>query len=800
MRQKRSSNFRRDLLRQCLKGFLSLAFLACLPEVSAQVTAQPSSLLLPTALAYDTAGNLYIADANRHQVFEATLAGALIVVAGTGTQGFAGDNGPAALAQLNSPGGLAFGSDGTLYIADTGNARIRTVIQGIITTVAGTGTHGYSGDSGPSSNAAFRSPTALALDGTGALLICDAADHRIRRIVNGSVATFAGNGVQGFMGDGAQAINAELDNPAALAVAADGRVFVADSHDQRVRVIDASGTITTFAGIGQRGFAGDGGPARAAQLSSPRGLSLIPGGTLLVADTDNQQVRAISPAGVITTLVGISTEGESVDGAPAFTAALHSPRALALSNFGMPVFADTLNRTVRVLTPGGTLYQPAALAPGRTSTLTATVGPNLTYGQAAAVLHVTSAIAAAQGQVALLDAGQPIASAPLAGGAASLDLPSANAGNHAFTATYAGDGLNPATTFSLASVTIAPAVVLAVESPVSVEYGAPLPPLTGMLSGVLPQDAGQVSASFNVAVGTTLNAGVYPIGVTLAGSQSANYVLSSSQGVSQLTITQAGSRVVVANLPQAFAGVPMFLSATVSSTTTGQPTGTVQFMNGTNVIATGALIHGSASGTYTAPGAGSLNLSALYHGDTNFSAGSSLPQVAVVSSLPDFGVTVSGPSAATANGGTAATFNLLVSALSGPFTGVVTLSVAGLPTGATASFTPVQVVPGTASATVLATVLVPALAMNRNSLACVPRSLALAGLFCVAVILRRRNFRMLPLLGVCLLTGGCGARTVGEAGQGVALKTYTLQMTGTSTNLLGAVITHTAPVTLTVQN
>ena len=342
-------------------------------------------------------------------------------------------------------------------------------------------------------------------------------------------------------------------------------------------------------------------------------------------------------------------------------------------------------------------------------------------------------------------------------------------------------------------------MVVATAAPVSVAYGAPLPAFVGTISGVLPQDANQVYATFSVAPGTALNVGSYPIAATLTGLQSGNYTLSGGENVGQLTVTQAGSRVVLASLAQAFAGVPTLLSATVTSATSGYPTGTVQFMDGANVIATAALVNGSASAQYTAADAGTLTVSARYSGDTNFTVSSSLPQTATISPLPDFGVAVSGPSTATVNGGTAATFNLLITSQSGPFTGVVTLSVQGLPSGATASFSPVQVVPGSGSAPVTATLLMPELAMEKDIIRHAPRWLALASLGCGLFLLRRRKLRLLPLLSLWLLTAGCGARTVGETA-GAAPKTNTLQVIGTSTNLVGAVVTHETPVTVTVQN
>jgi sugar lactone lactonase YvrE len=191
--------------------------------VTGQADAQSVALpLLPTSVAYDAAGNLYFADTNRHVVYESSLAGVLSVVAGDGVQGFSGDGGVATSAELDSPQGVAVGPDGTLYIADTGNERIRAVSGGMITTFAGNGSGGFAGDGGVAVNASFRRPNALAIDTSGALLVCDAGNERVRRISVGVIATMAGNGTQGFAGDGGAATSAELDTPMGLAVSGDG--------------------------------------------------------------------------------------------------------------------------------------------------------------------------------------------------------------------------------------------------------------------------------------------------------------------------------------------------------------------------------------------------------------------------------------------------------------------------------------------------------------------------------------------------------------------------------------------------
>ena len=756
------------------------------------------SLLMPSAIAYDAVGNLYIADTDRNQVFEATLGGALLKVAGNGTQGFSGDGGAATSAELNKPQGLAFGSDGTLYIADTGNARIRAVSAGVISTFAGTGTAGYSGDGGAANTVSFRSPTALAVDATGALLVCDTADQRVRRIGNGVVTTLAGSGVQGFAGDGAAATLAELDSPAGIAVAADGRVFIADTHNQRIRVVATNGAISTFAGTGQRGFAGDGGSAAAAMLSAPRGLAFSSMGALLIADSDNQRVRSISSTGVITTLAGAGIEGTTIDGTHAAQTALHAPRAVAVSSFGMPVFADTLNGTVRVLTPGGTLYVPAALATGRASTAQATWPTTTTYGQGSATLTLSGAAGIPQGTITITEAGATITSGALTNGGFDVDLTALGAGSHTLTAAYAGDGLNPATMANAATLNVAPAPVAATANASSIEYGAPLPTLTGTLTGVLPRDSGKVTAVFTAAPGST---GSYAITASLTGPKSANYTVTTGISSGSLQVTQAASKTLLTTVTQGYAGMPLQLSANAVSSTSGKPTGAVKFLDAGLVVATGTLVNGSASAMYLAPAAGTRTLSAQYSGDANFTPSSSAAQIATIGSLPDFGIGIAGASTATVQAGSAASYSLVVSAQPTPFTGVVTLSATGLPAGATVNFTPVQVVPGVGSAIVTVSVQTSAAqAALRGPV--LPGSGALWAavgiIFCGGLAAREK--RGLWLFGLGLLLCGCGARTVGEQGQALASQNYNLGITGTSTNLAGSVVTHTTAVTLTVAN
>jgi sugar lactone lactonase YvrE len=436
--------------------------------------AQTVAPLLPAGVAYDAAGNLYFADTNRHQVFESTLAGQLIVVAGSGVQGFSGDGGAATVAALNAPEGVAVGADGTLYIADTGNERVRAVSSaGTISTFAGTGAAGFGGDNGPAAAAVFDRPTALGVDGSGAVLVCDTGNHRVRRVAGGTVTTIAGTGVQGFGGDGGRATAAMLDTPSGLAVAADGRVFIADTHNQRVRVVSSAGTISTFAGTGVAGYSGDGGAATAARLARPQGLYMT-ATALLIADSNNQRVRSVDLAGTISTIAGNGVQGSSADGSAGTVAALNTPRSVTQSSFAAPVFADAGSRLVRELV-SGSLYLAAGLAPSRRSSVSLSAVANASYGQPVATVNVSGVAGTPQGVVQLYEGGAVVGQAALSAGMASFTATSLAAGPHTLIASYLGDGVNPAASSGSVTTVVGRAASVTTETqPQSGYTGLPM--------------------------------------------------------------------------------------------------------------------------------------------------------------------------------------------------------------------------------------------------------------------------------------------------------------------------------------
>ncbi|WP_086055668.1 NHL repeat-containing protein, partial [Protofrankia coriariae] len=280
----------------------------------------------------DNTGAVYFTDTGNNRIRRIGADGVITTVAGTGTYGFSGDNGPAAQAHFATPTDVARDRAGNLYIADTDNNRIRRInVVGTVTTVAGTGAPGYSGDDGPATAAQLAKPTSVLVDADGTLYIADTGNHRIRRIgTNDVITTVAGSGTPGYSGDGGPATAAQLANPGSVAVTDDGRVYIADTDNNRVRRVDSDGVITTVAGTGAPGYSGDDGPATAAQLARPGGLAADTAGNLYIADNANNRIRRVSSDGVITTVAGTDEAGYSGDGGPATAARLCEPNGLGL--------------------------------------------------------------------------------------------------------------------------------------------------------------------------------------------------------------------------------------------------------------------------------------------------------------------------------------------------------------------------------------------------------------------------------------------------------------------------------------
>jgi uncharacterized protein (TIGR03437 family) len=279
----------------------------------------------------------------------------ITTVAGTGSYSFSGDGGPATSAQLYNPYGVAVDGSGNIYIGDCLNNRVRKVSSsGIITTVAGTGSPGFSGDGGPATSAQLYNPYGMVVDGSGNLYIADSSNNRIRKISStGIISTVAGNGGAGYAGDGGPATSAQLYNPLGVAVDGSGNIYIGDSTNNRVRKVSSSGIITTVAGTGSAGFSGDSGPATGAQLYNPCGVAVDGSGNLYIVDGSNQRIRKVSSNGIITTVAGTGSAGFSGDGGPATGAKLSFPSGVAVDGSGNIYIGDSTNNRVRKVSPSG---------------------------------------------------------------------------------------------------------------------------------------------------------------------------------------------------------------------------------------------------------------------------------------------------------------------------------------------------------------------------------------------------------------------------------------------------------------
>lgn len=309
-------------------------------------------VLQPSAVTVDSLGNLFVTSRSLSQVFKVDNAGNLTVVAGTGTSAYSGDGGPATNANLNLPEGIAVDRSGNVYIADTYNNVVRRVdsATGVITTAAGIRTGGFSGDNGPATSAELYFPVGLAVDNSGNLFIADSRNQRVRLVdaATGIISTVAGTGSAGYGGDGGPAISAMIDYPMGVAFDGSGNLVIADTGNQRIRRVDAAtGIISTVAGNGSPGFGGDSGLATAAMLSGPIGITFDSSGNLYIADSNNMRVRRVAAAtGIISTVAGNGTYAYSGDGGPATSAELE-PWCVAADGSGNLFIADYAGQRVR---------------------------------------------------------------------------------------------------------------------------------------------------------------------------------------------------------------------------------------------------------------------------------------------------------------------------------------------------------------------------------------------------------------------------------------------------------------------
>ena len=323
-------------------------------------------LSLPTGVAADATGNLYIADSANNRVRKVTPAGVILPFAGNGMLGSSGDGEQAVNATFNQPQSVAVDSVGNVYISDTGNHRIRKVLtSGVITTVAGTGGNSFGGDGGPAIQAQLNTPFQIAIDAADNLYIADSLNRRVRKVTtsSGVISTIAGDGRIGSGGDGGAAVNAQFLLPYGIAVDRSGVVFVLDAFDGRVRRVATNGTVTNYVGTGNFGYSGDGGPATSAEIDPQSFITTDADGNLYIADLYNHAIRKVTAAtGIISTVVGTGSGGFSGDGGSPLSAQLAFPNDVTFDRAGNMYIADFNNQRIRKVSNASLLKSVATVS------------------------------------------------------------------------------------------------------------------------------------------------------------------------------------------------------------------------------------------------------------------------------------------------------------------------------------------------------------------------------------------------------------------------------------------------------
>jgi sugar lactone lactonase YvrE len=807
--------------------FLLLCFLSsrAAPAQTPTVSALTVPLILPSAIVFDATGNLYFAETGHHLIRKLDTLGNITTIAGTGTQGFSGDTGPATATTLDSPQGLALDTANRLYIADTHNHRIRELdlTSGTLITIAGS-TPGFSGDAGQATSAQLNLPTALALDTAGNLYIADTGNHRIRKInlTTAVITTIAGTGTQGSSGDNGPAASAAIDSPTGLAIDSAGNLYLADTHNHIIRKITAStGTITTIAGNGSSGFSGDTAPATSATLALPHGLSLDATGNLYLADTENHRIRRIDAiSGVITTVAGDGTQAFSGDNGPAIAASLDSPNATSLSPANLLTLSDTGNQRIRQLTAqpvaNTTITTIAGLGISSPEALTLSAPATMSYGAGQLSATLTPA-STASGSITFFDitnaaanAAITLGTAALISNVATLPVTTLPAGAHTLTASYTGDQTHPSAQSQILTLTITPLPITATSASITRLYGQLIPVISGTVTGILPQDAANVTATFTTTATSTSPVGTYPITAILSGPAAGNYTVTMAPVA--VTVNPAPTSITLSSLvTSATSGSTITLTTNVASTA-GTPTGLVTLLDGTIPIFTTPIsTAGAAVFTINSLAAGPHTLTAVYNGSTNFTPSSSSPQLITIgtgpNSSPDFTLAATGAMSQTILSGTSASFTFSAQ-MQGNLSSAITLAASGLPNLAIASFNPPTLPPGISTFTL--TIATPKTNASKNRPAGkrphapIVWAFLLSPITVVALGFRKRNttadlFRVAIMALPLMLVAGCGDRI--NAGDALALsaKTYTITVTGTATAPTGSTLQHSTTVTLLLE-
>jgi sugar lactone lactonase YvrE len=696
--------------------------------------ATQAAISQPGGLAIDGAGDIYFADSGNDVVRSIdAISGIVTTIAGVPlVQGYTGDGLAATSADLSSPRGIAFDAAGDLFIADTSNNVIREVsaATGKIATVAGTGAAGYNGDAVLATTARLYTPWTVSVAADNSLYIADLSNNRIRKVTAGVISTVAGTGNRGFTGDNGPANTAELNDPTSVILDPAGDLYIADSGNDRVRkVYTGTGIIQTLSGDNSEEFAGDAGPANQASLYAPYALFFDQSGDLYLADTLHNRIRRIlaTPVALAYPVMRVGkisapqAEGLENDGnaglnlpAPALNnAALDSTTTTcsftvpmapsAICNLGVE-FAPTIvglnvlgsvtlntdagNSPAIVNLSGQVLsVEPTAVS------LVSSPNPSLVGQLVTFTATVASADPTRSGPVTFLDGTTPVCSAVnLTAGSAVCTVSTLTLGQHSITASYAGDNNNAASVSPALIQIVKQQSVLtlaAAPNPVNVTQTITLTltataPIGTPSGGVVFYD-GATALSGNVSLNpsgiasfstTQLTPGRHSLSVQYAGDPTN---AAGQSNVVAETVNQISTVTTIASSNSSInAGVPVTFTATVANATGSEPTGTVQFTEGATALGTGTVdSNGHATITLSALAPGAHNIIATYSGDTDNAASSSSPLLETIQQVPTATVLTSDLNPA----GAGATVHLIATVAvaagaspDGPIAGLVTFS------------------------------------------------------------------------------------------------------------------------------
>ena len=469
-------------------------------------------------------------------------------------------------------------------------------------------------------------------------------------------------------------------------------------------------------------FGGDNGPATAAGLALPRGLTMDSAGNLYFADSANHRIRRISPTGTITTVAGQGTENFAGDDAPAVAASLDSPRSVAISPAGLLTLADSDNQRIRQLdalpAPGPDIHTLAGLGTTTQGVLALSGSSVVAYGSGSITATLATS-STATGSVTFLDSCNgtqtALGIASLNSDAATISTSTLAAGAHSIVATYPGDAGHSSAQSSALAISVSPLAIAAAPNPAFILYGQPIPALSGSLSGVLPQDTGKVAAVFTSSAVALSPVGSYPIAATLTGISAGDYAVAVTPATN-LSIAQAPTQTSLsASTSSPGLGLPVTLTVQASSTTSGVPTGSIAFADGSTSLSVVPLSAGAASFTTSSLALGAHNLTATYSGDANFLPSSSATANVAVGPASDFTLTATGTTAQSIPSGSSATYSFSVAMLGAAMSSPIALAVQGVPTGSTSSINPSYIPPGGAVTSFTVTIQTPLAALEHPS-------------------------------------------------------------------------------------